>query len=231
MKNKTEGVGDALRRFIKSGQTIMVGGFGRGGTPFTILDALAEKSGNIKDLTLVKNDGNEPNLGIGKLFPAGMVSHLISTHVGLNPDLIARMHTGEIPCELIPQGTFAEKIRAGGAGIPAFLTDVGIDTPYGEGKEILTIDGQRYILEKALTGDTALLCADIADTKGNAFFKGTNRNMNVVMGMACSATIVEAKNIVSPGEITPEHVHLPGVLVDAVVKAEPRKHMVAENEK
>ncbi len=204
---------------------MMIGGFGRGGVPFTILEQLAEKKETLTDLTLIKNDANEPNLGIGMLLANLQVKKLISTHIGLNPAFIQQMNDGEIACELIPQGIFAEKIRAGGAGIPAFLTDVGLNTTVEEGKTKYTLDGKEYLLERSLRGDVALLCADIADTSGNCWWRGTNRNMSVVMGTACDRVIVEAKKIVEPGELVAENVHLPCVFVDAVVQAEERAHL------
>lgn len=217
-------VNTAVERQLTSQCTVMVGGFGRGGTPFSIIDALQRKNSQINELTIVKNDGNEPGLGIDLLFQQNMVKKVISTHIGLNPDLIARMNRGEIDVELHPQGIFAEKIRAAGAGIPAFLSDVGIDTVIAQQREKTTFNGKTWLLEPAIYGDVALLCADIVDELGNCFWRGSNRNMNVVMGMACQKVLVEAKKIVKIGVIEPEHVHLPGLFVTHVVQAEPRKH-------
>lgn len=207
---------------------IMIGGFGRGGTPFSLLELIADRSEQIGDLTLVKNDANEPGLGIGPLLASGMVTKLVSTHIGLNPEFIAQMNRGEVACELKPQGIFAECIRAGGAGIPAFLTDIGIGTEVAEGKQTVALDGRTYLLERALRGDLALVAADRADRMGNAWFRGSNRNMCVVMASACDRVVVEAKEIVEPGDIDPEDVHLPCVFVDAVVESRPRRHMQPE---
>jgi acetate CoA/acetoacetate CoA-transferase alpha subunit len=225
MIDRSTTVEDAVARFVRPGQVVMVGGFGRGGTPFSLIEHLADRPEQFGDLTLVKNDANEPGLGVDLLFAAGMVRALVSTHIGLNPDFIARMNRGEIACELVPQGIFAERIRAGGAGIPAFLSDIGIDTEVADGKPTVRLDGKTWLLERALRGDVALIAADRADRMGNAWFRGSNRNMNVVMASACDRVIVETREIVEPGEIEPENVHLPCVFVDAVVPSRPGRHV------
>lgn len=209
----------AVAEYVKSGQTIMVGGFGRGGVPFTTIKYLADRPDEFKDLTLVKNDANEPGIGIDALFKQGQASRLIATHLGLNPDFIKQMNDGEVECELVPQGIFAEKIRAGGSGIPAILTDIGLGTEVEQGKQTFELNGKKLLVEEALRGDVALICADVADKAGNAWWRGSNRNMCVVMGMACDRVIVEANEIVEIGEFAPENIHLPGVFVDAVVPA------------
>lgn len=219
---------DAVRRYLRAGLTVMVGGFGRGGVPFTILEEMADHPREFTDLTLIKNDASEPHLGIGPLIKQGQVKKLISTHIGLNPDFIERMNRGEIGCELVPQGIFAERIRAGGAGIPAFLTDIGIGTEVAEGTPTVDLDGRRLLLERAMRGDVAIVCADVADVSGNCWWRGSNRNMCVVMAMACREAVVEAKEIVDIGALRPEDVHLPGLFVGAVVQARPRRHMQAE---
>jgi len=217
-----ESVFDGL---FESHLKVMVGGFGRGGTPFSLIDALCRKHPLYHGLTIIKNDGNEPGLGVDLLFQKQMVTKVISTHIGLNPDLIARMNRGDIAVELHPQGIFAEKIRAAGAGIPAFLSDVGIDTVIANDREKIEFNGSTWLLETALPGDVALLCADVADELGNCVWRGSNRNMSVVMGTACPRVLVEAKKIVAPGEIAPEDVHLPALFVSRVVQAGPRAHM------
>jgi acetate CoA/acetoacetate CoA-transferase alpha subunit len=217
-------VGEAVGRFVRSGQTLMVGGFGRGGVPFSILEHLAQRSDELRHLTLVKNDANEPGIGIDLLLRQKQVRKLVATHIGLNPDFIAQMNAGEIECELIPQGIFAERIRAGGAGIPAILTDIGIGTEVEQGKPTYELDGRTLLVERGLRGDVALLRADIADRAGNAWWRGSNRNMCVVMGTACDEVIVEAGHIVDIGGLQPENVHLPSVFVSAVVPAGPLPH-------
>jgi len=202
----------------------MVGGFGRGGTPFTLLGLLADRSDTCRDLTLVKNDANEPNIGVDLLLQRKMVRRLVSTHVGLNPGLSARLDAGELEVELVPQGTLAERIRSAGAGIPAFLSDIGIGTPVGEGRQTVELDGRSYLVERALAGDVALLRADRADRAGNCWWQGTNRNMGPLMATACRTVLVEALEIVPVGAIAPESVHLPQLFVDVVVPAVPRRH-------
>lgn len=228
MIDRTTTVEEAVIRFVRSGQVIMVGGFGRGGVPFSLVELIASRSPEYRDLTLVKNDANEPGIGIDLLLTSGSVRRLISTHIGLNPDFIARMNRGEVECELMPQGIFAERIRAGGAGIPAFLTDIGVGTEVAEGKPTVELDGKHFLLERAMRGDLALIAADRADRMGNAWFRGSNRNMNIVMASACDRVVVEAKEIVDPGAISPEDVHLPCVFVDAVVPAGRPRHQMKE---
>jgi len=220
-------IAEAVSAFIKPGQSLMVGGFGRGGVPFTVIDYLADHPGKYKDFILYKNDANEPDLGVGRLLKNMQVKKLFTTHIGLNPDFIAQMNAGAVACELTPQGIFAEKIRAGGAGIAAFLSDIGLGTIYADGKQKTTLDGKEYILERAFTADVALICADRVDAEGNCWWAGSNRNMCVAMATACTHTIVEAKEIVPAGSIAPESVHLPGVFVSAIVKAGKRRHQEA----
>jgi acetate CoA/acetoacetate CoA-transferase alpha subunit len=223
--DKVAALAETVRAHVRPGQTLLVAGFGRGGVPFSILEFLAQHPAHFGNLTLVKNDANEPGIGIGLLIEKGMVRRLISTHVGLNPDFIARMNKGEIACEFVPQGIFAERLRAGGAGIPAFLTDIGMGTIVAEGKPTIELDGRTWLIERALRGDVALLCADVADRAGNCWWRGSNRNMSVVMGTAAEVVIVEAKQIVDVGTLEPENIHLPGVFVQAVVQATPRTHL------
>ena len=214
----------AVALHLRAGQIWMVGGFGRGGVPFSLLDHVAEREEALSGLTLVKNDANEPGLGVGALLQAGRVRKLIATHLGLNPAFIAQMNRGEVECEIVPQGIFAERIRAGGAGIPAFLSDIGLGTEVAEGKETVELDGRSYLLERALRGDVALVAADRVDRSGNCWWRGSNRNMCVVMAMACDRVLVEAREIVEVGAIPPEDAQLAGIFVDAVIQARPRRH-------
>lgn len=227
MPRPVKSIEEAVRAFVKSGQSLMVGGFGRGGVPFSVIDYIADHPAEYRDFILYKNDANEPGLGIGRLLENRQAAKLCTTHIGLNPAFIAQMNAKEIACELMPQGIFAEKIRAGGAGIPAFLSDIGLGTVYAQGKEKTVLDGKEYILERAFTGDVALVCADRVDAFGNCWWEGSNRNMCVIMATACRRTIVEAKEIVKAGAIAPEDAHLPGIFVSAVVKSGPRRHREA----
>ena len=228
MIDRVTTVEEALDRYVEAGQTVMVGGFGRGGVPFTTVAAMALRHERIRGLVLVKNDASEPELGVDLLFARGMVRTLIATHIGLNPSFIERMNRGEIECELVPQGIFAERLRAAGAGIPALLTDVGLGTEVAEGKPRVELDGRELLVERALPGDVALVAADVVDRSGNAWWRGSNRNMCVPMATACRHVVVEAAQIVDVGSLAPENVHLPGVLVDAVVPAGPRPHLDPE---
>ena len=224
MIDRRMAVEEAVARYVRRGQTIMVGGFGRGGVPFTTIQHMAALPEELNDLTLIKNDANEPGIGIDSLLQQGQVKKLISTHLGLNPDFIRQMNDGVVECDLIPQGIFAEKIRAGGSGIPAILTDIGIGTEVEAGRETFVLDGRKLLVERALRADVTLIRADVADHGGNAWWKGSNRNMCVVMGMAADRVILESREIVAVGEIAGEDVHLPGVFVDAVVASGPLPH-------
>ena len=220
---------EAVSKYVHRGQAIMVGGFGRGGTPFSMLEHMADHASKYGDLTLMKNDANEPDLGVGMLFARGMVKRLISTHIGLNKALISQMNAGEVEVELIPQGIFGERIRAGGAGIPAFLTDIGLGTPIAEGRETVELDGKPYLLERALRGNVALLKADLVDRAGNCWWRGSNRNFCSIMGTACDRVLVETERLVEVGAIEPENVHLPGLYVNAVVQASTPRHLRGGN--
>jgi acetate CoA/acetoacetate CoA-transferase alpha subunit len=228
MLEKVMSVEAAVERFVAAGQTVMVGGFGRGGVPFSTIEALAARGDRIHELVLIKNDASEPGIGVDLLFERGMVRKLIGTHLGLNPTFIERMNRGEIECELVPQGIFAERLRAAGAGIPAILTDVGLGTEVATGKPRVELDGRELLIERSLPGDVALVAADVADRAGNAWWRGSNRNMCVPMVTACHHAIVEAAEIVDVGRLEPENVHVPGVLVDAVVAAGVRPHLRGE---
>jgi acetate CoA/acetoacetate CoA-transferase alpha subunit len=223
-------VAAAVAAHIRPGQTLLVNGFGRGGVPFSLLEHIADRAAEFRDFTLVKNDANEPGLGIGMLLRNGQVRHLVSTHIGLNPEFIDQMNRGEVTCEFVPQGIFAERLRAAGAGIPAFLTDIGIGTVVAQGKPTVELDGRTLLVERALAGDVALIAADRVDRAGNCWFRGSNRNMGVAMGMAGRRVIIEAREIVATGAIEPESVHLPCVFVDAVVPAGPRRHLASPSD-
>lgn len=225
MINRVMSLEEAISRNVRRGQTIMVGGFGRGGTPFSMLEYLADHASEYTDLTLMKNDANEPDLGVGMLLERGMVRKMVSTHIGLNKSLISQMNRGEVEVDLIPQGIFAERIRAGGAGIPAFLSDIGLGTVIAEDKPTVELDGETYLLERALRGDVAMFRADRVDQTGNCWWRGSNRNLCSVMGTACDHVVVEAEEIVGLGNIEPENVHLAGVYVDAVVQASIPRHL------
>ena len=214
MIDKTCGAGEALAH-VRGGHTVMVGGFGVPGTPFTLVDALLRQG--TEGLTLIKNEANEGGMGVSRLIEAGRVRRLITSHLGLNAAAIALMNQGELAVEFYPQGILAEKIRAGGAGLPGILTDIGVDTIIQEGKELLTFGGTQVIIEPALRADVALLHASVADRAGNLVYEKSARNFNPLMATAADRVIVEAERVVEVGELDPDRIHTPGAFVDYVV--------------
>lgn len=204
--------------FIEDGMTIMVGGFMSNGAPEILIDAIVEKG--IRNLTIIANDSGTPGTGVAKLISAGSVKHLITTHIGLNPEAGQKMNDGSMQVTLMPQGTLAEQIRAAGAGLGGVLTQTGIGTDVAAGKEIIRIDNKDYLLEKPLRADIALLRGSIVDENGNIFYKGTTRNFNPLMATAADTVIVAAEEIVAVNGIEPENVHTPGIFVDYIVGGE-----------
>lgn len=201
---------------VKDGMTIMVGGFLGVGNPLTLVDALVDKG--VRNLTLIANDTATPKLGIGKFVINKQLKKAIVSHIGTNPETGRQMITGELNVELIPQGTLAERIRCGGAGLGGFLTPTGVGTIVDEGKQRLVIGGKAYLLELPLRADVALLSAHKADKFGNLVFRRSTRNFNPIMAFAADVVIVEAKHIVEIGEIDPDEVMVTGVVVDWIVK-------------
>ena len=221
MKNKIMTAREAVAP-IQDGATIMVGGFMACGTPEVIRDALLEK--RVKDLTIICNDAGVPGRGVGKLISAGQVKTLIASHVGLNPEVAARMNTDvaadKLECILVPQGTLAEQVRAGGAGLGGFLTPTGVGTMVAEGKQVINVDGRDYLLEKPLKADFALIRGSVTDQFGNTVYHGTTRTFNPMMATAADYVIVGACEIVEVGEIDPNQVVTSGIFVDAIVGGE-----------
>ncbi len=205
----------AAADLIQDGMTLMIGGFMSNGTPEILMDALVEKG--VKNLTVIANDSGTPGTGIGKLIAAGAVKKLIATHIGLNPLTGQLMNEGKIEVVLVPQGTLAEQICAGGAGLGGVLTPTGLGTAVADGKEIVTVDGKEFLLEKPLRADVALLRASIADEDGSLFYKGTTRNFNPMMATAADLVIAAAEEIVPRGGIIPENIVTPGIFVKYVV--------------
>lgn len=205
---------------IKDGMTVMIGGFLSNGTPEILMDAIVEKG--IKDITVIANDGGTPGTGIAKLVAAGLVKKLIATHIGMNPQVGQKMNEGILEVELVPQGTMAERIRAGGAGLGGVLTQTGLGTEVSNGKEIITVDGKDYLLEKPLHADVSLLRGSIVDEDGNIFYKGTTRNFNPLMAAAANLVIAAAEEIVPAGGISGECIATPGIFVDYIVRGERR---------
>lgn len=201
---------------IKDGMTVHIGGFLAVGTPENIITALIEKG--VKDLTIVANDTGYPDRGIGRLVLNNQVKKVIVSHIGTNPETGRRMQSGEMEVELVPQGTLAERVRAAGCGLGGVLTPTGLGTIVAEGKDIVTVDGKDYLLEKPIKADVALLLGTTVDKAGNVIFAKTTKNFNPLMGTAADLVIVEAEKIVEVGEIDPDHVMLSKIFVDYIVE-------------
>lgn len=201
---------------IKDDMTLMLGGFGLCGIPENCITALV-KAG-VKGLTCISNNAGVDDFGIGLMLQQRQVKKMMSSYVGENAEFERQLLSGELDVDLIPQGTLAERIRAGGAGIPAFYTATGYGTEVAEGKEVKLFDGRPYIMETALHADFALVKAWKGDTHGNLIFKGTARNFNPMMARAGKITIVEVDELVEPGELDPNHIHVPGVYVQRIFK-------------
>lgn len=214
----------ALQDVVKNGQTIAVGGFGLCGIPEALIEAL--KQTGVNQLTCISNNAGVDDFGLGKLLQTKQIKKMISSYVGENKEFERQYLNGELEVELTPQGTLAEKLRAGGAGIPAFFTQTGVGTLIAEGKEQREFDGKPYILENALTADVALVKAYKADKAGNLIFRKTARNFNPECAMAGKFTVVEVEQVVEIGELDPDDIHLPGIYVNRIIlNATPEKRI------
>lgn len=200
---------------IPSGATVMIGGFGNPGTPFSLIDELIRQGQ--RNLTLIKNDANETGHGISRLIESGRVRKLITTHIGLNKRVIDLMNEGHLEIEFHPQGILAEKIRTAGAGSFGFLTDIGLDSEITRPEDLLEWQGQTFKVEMALKADFALIHATNADWLGNLVYQGSAINFSPLMAMAADHVIVETPSLSAPGCFKPEQVHTPGAFVDTVV--------------
>jgi acetate CoA/acetoacetate CoA-transferase alpha subunit len=212
---KVIGIDQALEK-VKDGMTVMVGGFLGVGNPPALVDALVKKG--VKNLTLIANDTARPELGIGKLVVNKQLKKVIASHIGTNAETGRQMIAGELSVDLVPQGTLAERIRCGGAGLGGFLTPTGVGTTVEDGKQRLVIGGKSYLMELPLRADVALLSAHKADKFGNLVFRLSTRNFNPIMAYAADVVIVEAKQIVETGQIEPDEVMVTGVVVDWLVQ-------------
>lgn len=199
---------------ITDDMTLMLGGFGLCGIPENCISALV-KSG-VKGLTCISNNAGVDDFGLGLLLQQRQIKKMVSSYVGENDEFERQMLSGELEVDLIPQGSLAERCRAGGAGIPAFFTPAGYGTEVGEGKEVRIFNGKPHILESALLADFAIVKAWKGDHFGNLVYKGTARNFNPVMAMAGKITIAEVEHLVEPGELDPNHIHTPGVFVQRI---------------
>jgi len=215
---------EALADIVADHQTLAVGGFGLCGIPEALIEAL--KNTGVTGLTCISNNAGVDNFGLGKLLQTKQIKKMISSYVGENKEFERQYLNGELEVELTPQGTLAEKLRAGGAGIPAFYTQTGVGTLVAEGKEVREFEGKEFILEKSLTADVALVKAYKADKAGNLVFRKTARNFNPECAMAGKITVAEVEQIVEIGELDPDDIHLPGIYVNRiVVNASPEKRI------
>jgi 3-oxoacid CoA-transferase subunit A len=214
----------ALAGIVADGQTIAVGGFGLCGIPEALIAALRDSG--VKGLTAISNNAGVDGFGLGQLLETRQIKKMISSYVGENKEFARQYLAGELELEFTPQGTLAEKLRAGGAGIPAFFTKTGVGTIVAEGKEIREFDGEQYVMERSLVADISLVKAWKADKAGNLVFRKTARNFNPNVATAGKVCVVEVEQIVETGEIDPDSVHLPGIFVHRIVlNATPEKRI------
>jgi len=205
----------ALQGIVKDGQLLAVGGFGLCGIPEALIDALRDSGA--RQLTVISNNAGVDGFGLGKLLQTRQIRRMISSYVGENKEFERQYLAGELELEFTPQGTLAEKLRAGGAGIPAFFTKTGVGTIVAEGKEVREFDGQQYVMERSLAPDVSLVKAWVADKSGNLLFRKTARNFNPNVAQAGKVTVVEVEKIVETGELDPDQIHLPGIFVHRIV--------------
>jgi 3-oxoacid CoA-transferase subunit A len=205
----------ALAGLLKDGMLIMAGGFGLCGIPETLIYAIRDSG--VKNLTIVSNNAGIDGVGLGLLLDTRQIKKMISSYVGENKTFAQQYLAGELEIEFNPQGTLAERIRAGGAGIPAFFTRTGAGTMIAEGKEEREIDGARYVLERGIVADLSIVHAWMGDTEGNLVYRKTARNFNPMMATAGKVTVAEVEHLVQPGEINPDHIMTPGIYVQRLV--------------
>jgi len=214
----------ALEGIVRDGQLLAVGGFGLCGIPEALIQALHDSG--VKNLTAISNNAGVDGFGLGKLLETRQIKKMISSYVGENKEFERQYLAGELELEFTPQGTLAEKLRAGGAGIPAFFTKTGVGTIVADGKELREFDGHTYVMERSLLPEVSLVKAYIADKSGNLQFRRTARNFNPNVAMAGKITVVEVEKIVETGELDPDQVHLPGIFVHRIVlNATPEKRI------
>ncbi|MFI4938861.1 MAG: CoA transferase subunit A [Burkholderiales bacterium] len=224
MKKVYPDAASALAGIVKDGQTIAVGGFGLCGIPEALIAALRDSG--VKNLTVISNNAGVDGFGLGQLLTTRQIKKMISSYVGENKEFERQYLAGELQLEFTPQGTLAEKLRAGGSGIPAFFTRTGVGTVVAEGKEVRDFDGHEYVMERSLVADVSLVKAYIADKAGNLLYRKTARNFNPSVAMAGKITIVEVEHLMEVGEIDPDQVHTPSIFVHRIVhNAHPEKRI------
>jgi len=214
----------ALAGLLKDGMLIMAGGFGLCGIPESLILAIRESG--VKNLTVVSNNAGVDGVGLGLLLDTKQIRKMISSYVGENKTFAQQYLAGELEIEFNPQGTLAERIRAGGAGVPAFFTKTGVGTQIADGKEVREFDGNMYVMERGLVADLAIVHAWKGDTEGNLIYRKTARNFNPMMASAGKVTVAEVENLVEPGSIDPDHIITPGVFVQRIIHvANAKKHI------
>ncbi|MGV0910114.1 CoA transferase subunit A [Martelella sp. FOR1707] len=224
MKKQFSSAAEALAGQLKDDMVIMSGGFGLCGIPEALIEAV-EASG-ARNLTVISNNAGVDGIGLGRLLATKQIAKMISSYVGENKLFAEQYLSGELELEFNPQGTLAERIRAGGAGIPAFFTKTGVGTMIAEGKEVRSFNGEDYVMESALVADVALVHAFRGDTEGNLVYRKTARNFNPMMATAAKLTVAEVEHLVPAGEIDPDHIHTPGIFVSRIVEVKnPKKHI------
>jgi 3-oxoacid CoA-transferase subunit A len=216
----------ALAGLLRDGMTIMSGGFGLCGIPEALISAIRDSG--VGGLTVVSNNAGIDGAGLGLLLETRQIRKMISSYVGENKLFADLYLSGELELEFNPQGTLAERIRAGGAGIPAFFTKTGVGTLIAEGKETREFDGERYVMERGLLADLAIVHAWKADREGNLVYRKTARNFNPVMATAAKVTVAEAENVVGSGAIDPDHIHTPGIFVKRIVRCQPYEKRIEQ---
>ena len=223
MKKLSKDATDALNGLLFDGMTIMAGGFGLCGIPENCIYAIADSG--VKDLTVISNNCGVDDFGLGLLLQNKQIKKMISSYVGENKTFEKQLLSGELEVELTPQGSLAEKIRAGGCGIPAFYTKTGYGTIVADGKEVREFDGQQFIMEKALKADLAIIKGWKCDYEGNVVYRKTAQNFNPLMAMASKTTIVEVEEVVENGQLNPNNIHTPGIFVTKVFQGKFEKRI------
>jgi 3-oxoacid CoA-transferase subunit A len=214
----------ALAGLLKDGMMIMAGGFGLCGIPESLI--LAIRDAGVKGLTVVSNNAGIDGIGLGLLLDTKQIRKMISSYVGENKTFAQQYLAGELEIEFNPQGTLAERVRAGGAGVPAFFTRTGVGTQIADGKEVREFDGEMYVMERGIVADLAIVHAWKGDTEGNLVYRKTARNFNPMMATAAKTTVAEVENLVEPGTIDPDHIITPGVFVQRIIHApNAKKHI------
>ncbi len=223
MKKVYSSAAEALDGVLHDGMLIAAGGFGLCGIPELLIDAIADSG--VKDLTVASNNAGVDDFGLGKLLATRQVKKMMSSYVGENAEFMRQYLSGELELEFNPQGTLAERMRAGGAGIPGFYTKTGVGTQIAEGKEVKTFDGEEYILERGIFADLSIVKAWKADTTGNCIFRKTARNFNPPAAMCGKVCVMEVEEIVEPGQLDADAIHLPGIYVHRIIQGKHEKRI------